>query len=312
MKKKMLFIVNPASSGGRTLERFKNNSPFIDNSGIQYDVFYTKCQGDAIQIAKKATRSKDYRTIISVGGDGTANEVIGGMIKAKIPHDQMPDFTIFPSGTGSDTVRTLGIPKEITSFISMLKTHQSQIYDVGCATFTTIDDVKNNRFFINACDVGIGATVANTVNTMNKNTAQQTAKSKYFRSIIEQVFRFKAFDADYICDGHTYSIKNTVIVAVCNGMFFGGGVKISPLSKMNDGCFELFATENVSKPGLLGIVSKIYSGGHIGHPKVKFAHSKRFEIKLKQPQLLETDGEVQGVVKNVIFEVVPNAIKILT
>ena len=115
----------------------------------------------------------------------------------------------------------------------------------------------------------------------------------------------------YIAGGKSYDIKKTVIVAVCNGMFFGGGVKISPVSKMDDGTLELFATNHVSKPGLLGLVSKVYTGSHVGHPKVKFQRSEKFEIKLEVPQLLETDGEVCGVVTEVSFEILPKALKVL-
>jgi len=309
-KRKVLFIVNPASASGRTPRRFHEVIPTLEAANFDYDVKFTEGRGCGVSFAKEAAVTKAYDTLISVGGDGTANEVVNGLILSEVSYDKLPAFTIFPSGTGSDAVRTLGIPKDMEGFVRMVEANDPKPVDVGIAEF--VSDARNgSRYFLNACDVGIGATVANTVNSMNQHNEKKSGKAKYFRSIMEQVFKFKAFDVAYVAESKNYYVKKTVIVAVCNGMFFGGGVKISPVSKMDDGVLELFATNHVSKPGLLGLVSKVYTGSHVGHPKVKFQRSEKFEIKLEKPQLLETDGEVCGIVTEVSFEVLPKALKIL-
>jgi len=310
-KRKVLFIVNPASAGGRTLSRWQDVIPKLEQAHFDYDVEFTEKSGCAMRITKEAIASEKYDTLISVGGDGTANEVVNSLMEALDGKHPLPAFTIFPSGTGSDTVRTLGIPKDLDGFIKMVEAKAFMEIDVGLASYTRADGFTGARYFLNASDVGIGATVANAVNSMNQNQEKKSGKAKYFRSIQEQVFKFKAFNADYVASNQQHQVEQTVIIAICNGMFFGGGVKISPVSKMNDGMLELFATTNVSKIGLLGIISKVYSGAHMGHPKVKFQRDKTFSIQLKKPQLLETDGEICGVVSEVNFEILPSAIKML-
>jgi len=310
-KRKILFIVNPASAGGRTLARWQDVVPKLDKADFDYDVNFTESRGCATRFAKVATENQGYDTIISVGGDGTANEILNGMMDADMDLSQLPAFTIFPSGTGSDTVRTLGIPQELDAFVRMVEQNAFKNYDVGIAEFTTADNKTGARYFLNACDVGLGATVVDTVNSMNQTAEKKSGKAKYFRSIMEQVVKFKAFDADYVANGKTSELKNTVIVAVCNGMFFGGGVKISPISRMNDGKLELVATDNVSKTGLMGLVPKVYTGSHAGHPKVRFQQDASFTVKLAKPQLLETDGEVQGLVKAVNFRLIPQILRII-
>lgn len=310
-KRKVLFIVNPASAGGRTLKRWQDVKPKLDNANFEYAVQFTECRGSASKFAQDATINQLYDTIVSVGGDGTANEILNGIMTAETDTDLLPAFTIFPSGTGSDAVRTLGIPQELDSFVLMVEQKRTKMFDVGIATFTTADNQNNTRYFLNACDVGIGATVANTVNSMNQDAQKKSGKAKYFRSIMEQVAKFKGFNAEFVADGKSNVLKNTVIIAVCNGMFFGGGVKISPISQMFDGKLELVATDNVSKVGLLGLVSKVYSGSHFGHPKVRICQSEGFVIKLEQPQLLETDGEVQGLVKVVTFNNIPKHLRMI-
>jgi len=310
-KRKVLFIVNPASAGGRTLERWKEVQPMLERANFEYDVKFTQKRGDGIAFSKEEAIACRYNILVSVGGDGTANEIVNGMMISGVDSNQLPAFTIFPSGTGSDSVRTLGIPKDLDGFVRLVETCVPKSIDVGIADFILADAQKGVRYFLNACDVGFGATVADTVNQMNQNSEKKSGKAKYFRSIMEQVFKFKAFDATIVANGIDYSVSKTIIVAICNGMFFGGGVKVSPVSKMNDGVLELVATNQVSKPGLVKLVSKVYTGAHMGHPLVKFVRAEGFEVKLKIPQLLETDGEVQGVVREVQFKTLPDALQVL-
>jgi len=310
-KRKILFIVNPASAGSRTLARWQDVVPKLDKADLDYSVRFTDSRGCASRFAKIATVGQAYDTIVSVGGDGTANEILNGMMDAGVDFARLPAFSIFPSGTGSDTVRTLGIPQELDSFVQMVEQNVFKSYDVGIVEFTTVDEQTGVRYFLNACDVGLGAAVVNAVNSMNQNDVKKSGKAKYFRSIMEQVVKFKAFNAEFVTNGRTVTLKNTVIVAVCNGMFFGGGVKISPISQMDDGKLELVATDNISKIGLMGLVPKVYTGSHAGHPKVRFQQDESFMVKLAKPQLLETDGEVQGAVSEVMFKNLPQVLRII-
>ena len=313
-RRKVLFIVNPASAGGRTLLRWNDAISKLEVANLNYSVKFTEKRGCGVLFAKEAVATNRYDVIVSVGGDGTANEVVNGLMETGSRSDELPAVTIFPSGTGSDSVRTLGIPKDLEGFVRVVETSVPKLIDVGIAEFTFDDGTRGSRYFLNACDVGIGATVASVVNQMNQSDEKKSGKAKYFRSIVEQVFKFKAFNGTYVVDdidNVQHELKQTVIVAICNGMFFGGGVKISPISKMDDGVLDLVASVDVSKIGLLGIVSKIYTGSHVSHPKVKFVQGQSFAIKLEKPQPLETDGEVQGVVSEVKFTVIPRALNML-
>ena len=310
-RRNVLFIVNPASAGGRTLERWNQVIPKLEAAHFDYDVKFTQNRGCGVLYACEAAVDPIYDVLVSVGGDGTVNEVANGLMSSNTSYDKLPAFTIFPSGTGSDSVRTLGIPKDPEGFVRMVETSDPRPVDVGVAEFMTADGTKGSRYFLNISDIGIGGAVANAVNSMNEDNKKKSGKGKYFRSIVEQVFKFKVFNATYVAGDQIFDINRTVIIAVCNGMFFGGGVKISPISKMNDGVLELFSTNNVSKSGLMRLVSKVYSGAHIGHRKVRHQQEMRFKVKLETPQLLETDGEVQGVVTEVDFKVLPHALKVL-
>ena len=309
--KKVLFILNPASAGGKTAARWQSMTPKLKQALLSYRVLTTKKQGCAQKFAYDAAMNNCCDLIVSVGGDGTVNEIVNGLMQAAPHVDVLPALSIFPSGTGSDSVRTLGIPKDLDGFVRLIQTGVPKSVDVGRVDFVLADEAKKTRYFLNACDVGIGATVAQAVNLMNKDQEQKSGKSKYFRSILKQAVRFKTFDAVVLADEVAHPLKKTVIVSICNGMFFGGGVKVSPLSRMNDGLLECVATRNISKPALLDLITKVYRGSHLGHAKVAFHQGARFCVQLDVPQLLETDGEVQGAVVEATFTPIKGGLHML-
>jgi len=305
--KKVLFVVNPASGGGSCRENWMYALPRIQAKGLSFHYEYTSGPGHASEIAKNAA-SADWDVIVSVGGDGTANEIVNGLMQNENP----PIFTIFPLGTGSDSVRTLGIMDDMDRFLSMINTAQVRSIDVGVAAYNLLGqkDVKF-RYFINACDVGIGASVAESVNDMNRNYDKKGGNYKFFRAIMQQVLKFKNFGVRVTDSNDDFLQTETVIVAVCNGRYFGGGVNISPNSKMDDGMLELVTTRKMTKPGLLGIVRSVYKGAHIHHPKVMIKSASKFMVELWTPQLLETDGEVIGEVEKVNFGVVEKVLRVI-
>ena len=311
MGSKVFFIVNPVSRGGKSLYTWHEVYSLLKLTNLDVSYGFTQAVGEATKLAKEAALLNVYDIIVSFGGDGTANEIINGLIDAT-NQVEIPTFTIFPAGTGSDTVRTLGITSNFQDFFNLLEKNISTKIDVGVVNYQLIDETtKRCRYFINACDIGIGATVVNTVNQMNKDDVKKSGKAKYFRSIITQVLKFKAFNASVKINETHFPLADTVIIAICNGRFFGGGVKVSPLSKMNDGCLEMVSTTGATKMDLFNIVSKIYHGSHVDHKKVRFESNRNFCVALEKPQLLETDGEVVGLVLEAEFKVASVSINVL-
>ena len=310
MNKRLFFIVNPMSGGGRCKEKWEQVLQVIKGDDLEFDYSYTECHGDAIRLASEATRQNVYDVIVAVGGDGTVNEVINGMMGSGVDLLEMPAFTIFPAGTGSDTVRTLGIDFDVSKFVDMINQGEIRKCDVGLASFI-YKEVSGSRYFLNACDIGIGASVATIVNSMNQSNDKKSRKFKFFRTIIEQIFKFKSFSSIIMGDSDFTIETNTITVSICNFQYFGGGIKISPNSQIDDGKLDLITTTNISKLGLLGQVSRVYKGTHINHHKIINRSAKEFIVDIPTPQLLETDGEVVGMVSNVKFTAIEKVLKII-
>jgi len=305
--KRVFFVVNPASGGGSCKENWMLALPRIQAKGLTFHYEYTTGPGHATEIAK-AVSSANWDVIVSVGGDGTANEVVNGLMVNVSP----PIFTIFPLGTGSDSVRTLGITDDMDRFLGMVNMGQIRFLDVGVAAYNPWEENEvKYRYFINACDVGIGASVAAAVNEMNRDRAKKAGNGKFFRAIMEQVVKFESFGVKVVDDREGKVQTQTVIVAVCNGRYFGGGVHIAPNAKMDDGRLELVTTKEMSKVALLGIIRSIYKGTHIHHPKVIVKSASQFKVETWTPQLLETDGEVVDKVSKVNFGVLEKALKVI-
>ena len=177
-----VFIVNPVSGNGASLKAIKIIEEYCKIIGIQYNIFYTSKKEEAKKIAKIIGKCPN-RTIFSVGGDGTLNEVINGLAYSK------SNLGIIPAGTGNDFYRTF-------------ESIDSNKIDLGRV---------NDRYFINVASLGLDAEIANYANTL-KNS-KLSSKSVYTLGIIHEYFLYKPIDIKIGND-----IKSTTILTVlfCN------------------------------------------------------------------------------------------------
>src|SRR3989338_8602348 len=155
MKKprRILLIYNPHACSGKSIVHLPDILELFKHHGVQIDVQETNAQGDAIQIAHHA-RSK-YPLIVAVGGDGTINEVINGVVGSK----KQPILGIIQLGTENVLAQELGIPLDPAEACERILKGTARSLDLGKAT------IKNKkRYFIITAGVGFDAHVANSIN----------------------------------------------------------------------------------------------------------------------------------------------------
>lgn len=101
-----LFVVNPVAGKGKAARRWNRYYRHLATLGKHWDVYHTKCPGDATWIAKKTVEDRAADVVVAVGGDGTIHEVIQGLAGSSIA------LGILPAGTGNDLARYFGIKKD--------------------------------------------------------------------------------------------------------------------------------------------------------------------------------------------------------
>jgi len=306
MNDKVFAIVNPVSANGATGKEWPYFEKLIKESGIHIDYVYTDYPMHAKNLAKDAIKS-GYNVILSVGGDGTMNEVLNGFFLDEELIDENAALAIFSRGTGCDVIRTLGLKKDVESIIQVLKVKKTEKYDVGLVEFTDYYGNKSKRYFLNVSDVGLGG---ETTNRVNKNSKALKGFLSFLIGAVTTMIVYRNKDFEVIIDDIMINKRlNSIIVA--NGKYFGGGMKIAPMAKMDDGYFDIIIIEDVNKLDLLINFPKIYKGNHLNHPKVKHFKGKNIVVKSKQKALVEVDGEQPGLIE-ARFQIIPQKIKILT
>lgn len=257
---KYIFIVNPNAGRGKSLKVSSNIKKVCEEEKLDYEIIYTRGTGDATKIAKKFKHKKCI--IYSVGGDGTLNEVVNGIIGSKNM------LGVIPSGSGNDFYRTL---EKIDDEMPLI--------DVGKI---------NDKYFINVASIGIDAEIGNNAFLMKKMKIPRT--QIYNASIVYTFFKYKFKDIDFEID-NTVGKEKCTILTVCNGKMYGGGFKIAPDASLSDGFFDVYFVKKISKSVIPFLISKLKKGTHESNKAVKKFKANKIKFKCDHELVCGYDGE---------------------
>jgi diacylglycerol kinase (ATP) len=284
---KTLFIVNSVKNNKEFEEIFKSFP------AEKKDFIFTEYAGHAGKIAKDAAR--DFKTIVSVGGDGTLNEIINGAYGYDV------DFAALPFGSGNDFLRTIGIKTVKQAFESIIGGNIINL-DLGLAEFYDEEENRKSRLYINMASLGIGSLVVDNIkNNINKS---------YLPSLIETIAKNRPFDVKISIEGNVKHNGTLWEAQINNGKYVGKGMKSTPEADINDGKLDIMLVDGISKANLYSALLLIYPGLHTIHPSVHFYKGQRVEIhpNKKENLSLILDGEPSGFAP-VKFRVMPGAIR---
>ena len=251
--------------------------------------------------------AKGYKRIITVGGDGTVNEVINGLIaNDKLVIEQV-ELAIMGQGTGCDFIRSNGADKDFNSFINLLKNGKNFKVDIGKVIYSNKYNKIEDRYFINAANLGLGAEVVKRVNSKSKFWG---SKLTYFGGTITTVLKFKSFGAKILIDNSLEINEESWGLIVCNGQYIGGGMRIAPDAQINDGLFDFVILKDIPRLKVFSRFFDIYVGKHVDLSEIKFFKCKNIIITTLIPTMLETDGEVLGSCSQIEFQIIPKLLTI--
>jgi len=297
-------LVNPVSADGSTREVWPKIAEVMAEHGLKFDHHFTTGPYQAPELVRNALKG-GKTTIVSVGGDGTANEVVNGFFEGDQPINPQARLGIISRGTGCDLIRTLDIPKDYTEAVAVIARNYEHSIDLAQVEYTDTGGQLQRRYYANIADVGLGADVANRVNHSSKSGGGLWS---YLQGTLATVLGHKNHIAKVEVDGEIFYEGPLVLAALANGRYFGGGMELAPQAKIDDGKLDLLLVKGMRKLAILVNFARIYKGTHLSHPKIVTVQVQN--AKISGDLLLETDGEIPGTAP-VQFKVVPNAIKVL-
>lgn len=251
--------------------------------------FFTDYSGHATELSEKVAAQKNT-IIVAVGGDGTINEVVNGMMLVSAEIRDTLSLAILPIGTGNDFVKSTGLNHSMEMLIQAIQQNKSIQIDLGSVTYQEKGESKT-RFFANIADAGIGGLVAKKflglVRWLPANLAYQI-------SILRAFLGFKHAKVEIKGDNFEYKGKLLSLCAA-NGQWFGSGLGIAPHADIRDGHLAFVILGDVSLFDYLKYLPKVKKKAFISHPSLFYYKGKYCDINvLEGENLIELDGEFLG------------------
>lgn len=292
-------IINP-SSGKQVVQKSLTeiiSTLVLDNTLNSTNVFYTQKKDDAFNEAKKIEKGR-FDLLIAVGGDGTLNEVVNGVIAS---NSQVP-IAIIPAGTVNDFSNFLGVPKEVNSFCQMIRDYNVVDVDAGKA---------GDKYFINVAAAGLLTDIAYKVSVDAKTVMGKLAY--YAQGVIDfpqQIFK----SIDIVVDSEEQKLeqKDSLMFIVTNTPSVGGFKKLAPKAKIDDSKLDVFIVHKPDFGKALPLFVQILKGEHINNPDITYFQTNKLNISCKNINdfCVDIDGE-QGCNLPVTIEAIPKAVKFL-
>lgn len=279
-------IVNPAAGAGKTARKWPHIMARLRSIGLRFDYDITEAPGHARELAKDAV-AKGYELVVSVGGDGTINEVVNGLYDTgNIAYVMLG---IIGTGTGGDYIRTIGIPRAPLEACQRLKEPRKVTVDVGVIEYLNGGETMR-RLFVNFAGMGFDAEIVRTTTLKYKALNATVA---YLAGLLSSLLFYKNKTVTINIDGEAIQEK-VCTVLVNNGKYGGGGMFAAPEADLSDGLLDVLIIGDLSKPDLLWSLPRVYRGTHLTHPKITLKKARDIEIRSDDSVFLQADGELLG------------------
>ncbi len=275
------FVVNPCSSSGKTrLKWMRTFLPEIEKKIANFGWGFTKAIGDAAALAAWAKKA-GYHVIVAVGGDGTINEVVNGIVSAQNcekeielensssiqgylpPKTSEPPVTfklgILPQGTGCDFIRSLLIPKNFNDALDIITQNNSKSVNIGRIHYTKDKNqpMAHSRYFINIAGCGANGDTVHIVNSLKKRFGSTLS---FYYGAIKTILKNRERQVSISYDDGPMVPLNLQVLFVCNGNFCGGGMKIAKEALLDDGFFHTVEIKKINRLKTILLTNRLYNG----------------------------------------------------
>ena len=301
-------ILNPASSAGRTGRRQAAILAALERRfGREFSLFVTTRPNEATSSAREASL-RGAELIIAVGGDGTIQEIVNGLMEAGSPLYRRPQLGIVNAGTGHGFAQSLGLPAGLDDQCAAIALGTVRRVDIGRAAYADGRGRRVERYFVNECQAGIGGRVVEKVQAGHKKLGGPLAFGlATLTAALSYPDRTIRFSVD---DGPEEEGKFVGIVAA-NGNIMAGGMRLAPQATVEDGRLDILFMHGQTLAERLRNFPKIYSGTHLGSPKFSCLRGRSISLASEEPVSFEADGEMFGYLPCRI-EVLPAALELRT
>lgn len=304
-KTRYKIIVNPVSGRGEGNADIPSAEKILHSLGLAYELVRTERPLHAIELARAAVRA-GFEVVVAMGGDGTANEVINGLMQARLAGEGEAAMGLITVGRGNDFGYGIDVPHGLEVSCRCLAAGKGRRIDIGKVSGGLY---PQGRFFGNGIGIGFDAVVG-------FEAAKLTRLSGflcYLVAALKTIFLY--FQAPLVrIESDSGAVEQpALMVSVMNGRRMGGTFQMAPHSKNNDGRFTVCIAGQISRFGIFKLIPRFMAGTQAGHPQIQFLDTTHLLVRAVKGKLAaHADGEtlcVEG--EALVMDILPGALEVI-
>ena len=304
MSNEWFIIANGNSNSGKTTCIIKKAVKKLEEEKIKYSLNLTIKRGDEIDLVKRATKN-GYNKILAIGGDGTVQKIVAGIVIQQSISLKKITFALIPSGTGNDWAKSKNINSDLTKSMRILKSGNISTQDIGVATIKN-ENEKKTRYFVTYSGVGFDSFMLSKIEKY-----KWLGKLSYLVCAIMNFARFQNITVK-ILTSKTEINTNVFLLGIGICKFTGGGMQLIKNPKGNDGLLNITIAKEFSKFDIIRNFFNLFNGSIFKERKVLTLLDSSVKIRAKNGNLVcQGDGEIFGAGK-IEYSVIKKGLRYLS
>jgi diacylglycerol kinase (ATP) len=308
-------IVNPmAGRSRRNARAWQSMQAALDGAGVRFEVAVTAGPGDGARLAAWAW-TEGHRRFLVAGGDGSAHDVVNGLMQARqdvgvtddVQAHDLPTLVPLPLGTGNDWARSLRLPRSPARLAQLVSHGHAVPHDVGRIDFpAAAAPALASCWFINVAGAGFDAHV------IERMPAQTPSGLAYLIGALRELGRYRSplFTIEAGAPGAAPVNGRMLLAFVANGRYCGGRMLVAPQALQDDGALDVVTIDEVGRLRALPKLIKLYTGGLQGDRLARHRASESVLIESDPRTGVEADGQWVGQTP-ARFTLVSGALRVL-
>ena len=300
---KYKLIINPTAGKGAALKAVPAIEHNLKALNLNYEIVLTECPGHAINLAYQAVKDK-FDVVVSGGGDGTANEVINGLMRARQEGIDHVTMGVLAIGRGNDFAYSMGVPVNLNAACDVLLKAEGPLIDIG---FLKGGLYPQGRYFGNGVGIGFDAVVGFEAAKLRRLSGMPGYVVGAFKTMF-LYFKAPILEVSY---GGKKITQPCLMVSIMNGRRLGGTFFMAPQGKQDDGVFDLTIVGQLSRMGILMMIPRFMKGTQAGHPAIQIYKTDKVVVRAVKGSIpAHADGETMCTEgEQLTIELLPRQIK---
>lgn len=288
MARDVALVCNPAAGGGRAGRLLPRTERALRDLGLTVSSEVTRDIAHARDLAASAARAG--AVVATLGGDGLV-----GCVAGVLREHPGAVLAILPGGRGNDTARALGIPKDVEAACAVVAGGVERDLDLG---------EVDGRPFVGIASLGFDSDA----NRIANEASSRLGTLVYVYGALRALAGWRPAGFELLLDGRSLS-STGYSVAACNSPCYGGGMRLAPDARLDDGLLDVVVISELAKRHFLVTLPRAFRGTHVRSPAVQILRCRELEVRSSRPFVIYADGDPIGTTPATI-RAVPSALRV--